>query len=107
MLRSVRQLQTVAQQLHDCPAADVRLPFPVKGILYIEDITQVVISYEIYQTSLRLYEMTTSDSVIFCLSYGMTFQNGFLSPLKWTFFQREMYCCHERRHDVTCSRRKC
>ena len=32
MLRSVRQLQTVAQQLHGCPAADVRLPFPVKDI---------------------------------------------------------------------------
>ena len=54
-----------------------------------------------------LYEMTTSDSVKFCLSYGMTFQSGFLSPLKWTFFQREMHCCHGRRHDVTCSRRKC
>ena len=42
--------------------------------------------------------MTPSDSVIFCLSYGITFQNGFLSPLKWTFFQREMHCCHGCRH---------
>ena len=30
--------------------------------------------------------MTTSDSKIFCLSYGTTFQNGVLSPLKGTFF---------------------
>ena len=34
---------------------------------YIEDLTRVVISYEINETSLRSYEMTTS--VRFCLSY--------------------------------------
>ena len=27
----------------------------------------------------------------------MTFQNGFLSPLKWTFFEREMHYGHGRR----------
>ena len=36
----------------------------------IEDITLVIISYEIYQTSLRRYKMITS--VIFCLSYDLS-----------------------------------
>ena len=65
-----------------------------KVVLKIEDITLVVISYEIYQT--RLY-----------IVYHMTFQNGFLSPLNWTLFARKMHCCHGRRHEVTCSRKKC
>ena len=50
----------------------------------IKDLTRVVISYEIYETSLRRvslisYEMTTS--VRFCLSYV---------PLKWDFFAFKM-----------------
>ena len=35
----------------------------------------------------------------------MNFQKRFLSPIKWTLFQRKMHCCHGRRHDVTCSRK--
>ena len=52
---------------------------------------------------INLYEMTTS--VIFCLSNDLS--KGFLSPLKWTLFQRKMHCCHGRRHDVSCPRQKC
>ena len=47
--------------------------------------------------------MTTS--VIFCLSYDLSKER--LTPIKWTLFQRKMHCCHGRRHDVTCFRRKC
>ena len=60
---------------------------------YIEDITRVVISYE----------MTTS--VIFCLSYDLS------KKLFITFnvdnISTKMHFCQGRRHDVTCSRRKC
>ena len=34
----------------------------------------------------------------------MTVQNSFLSPLKWTLFQRKMHCCDGRRNGVTCAK---
>lgn len=36
----------------------------------------------------------------------MTIQKSVLSPLKWVSFQRKLHCCHGRRHEVTCARRK-
>ena len=47
-----------------------RYPSSSWSLGYIEDITRVVISYEVYQTSLRRNEMTTS--VIFCLSFDLS-----------------------------------
>ena len=73
---------------------------------YIEDLTRVVILYEIYETSLRRvssisYEMTTS--VRYCLSY---------ERLKWDFVIFKMNIISIRKHivdmvvvnGVTCSR---
>ena len=73
----------------------------------MEDLTRVVISYEIYETSRRRvsqfsYEMTTS--VRFCLSYD---------PLKWDFIAFKMHIISVRKciidtdviNDVTCTRR--
>ena len=74
--------------------------------MYIEDLTRVVISYEIYKTSLwRVsqisYEMTTR--VRFCLSYD---------PLKRDFIAFRMNIISVRKcivdtdvfNDVTCAR---
>ena len=61
-------------------------------IAYIEDLTQVVFSYEIYETSLQQvssYEMTTS--VRFCLSYD---------PLKLDFIAFKMNIISIRKHVV-------
>ena len=71
---------------------------------YIEDLTQVVILYEVYKTSLQKvsyiwYEMTMS--VRFCLSYD---------PLKWHFIAFKMKNISRRKsnadldfvNDVTC-----
>ena len=30
-----------------------------------------------------------------------------LWPSKFVYFNEKIHCCHGRRHDVTCSRRKC
>ena len=73
----------------------------------MEDLTRVVISYEIYETSLRRvsqfsYEMTTS--VRFCLSYD---------PLKWDIIAFKMHIISIRKcnvdtdviNDVMCTRR--
>ena len=50
-----------------------------------------------------MYEMITS--VRFCLSYDLL--NAILSPLKFVYFHENFLYCNGRRHDVTCSRRKC
>ena len=44
-------------------------------------------------------------SVRFCLSYD--FLNVILSPSKSVYFHENLHRCNGRRHDVTCSRRKC
>ena len=44
-------------------------------------------------------------SVRFCLSYDLL--NAILSPSKLVYFNESLHCCNGRRHDVTCSRRKC
>ena len=61
---------------------------------YLEDLTRVVISYEIYETSLRRvslisYELTAS--VRFCLSYD---------PLKWDFIAFKMNIVAIRKRTV-------
>ena len=44
-------------------------------------------------------------SVRFCLSYDLF--NAILLPSKLAYFNENLRCCDGRRHDVTCSRRKC
>ena len=51
----------------------------------------------------KVYEMTTS--VIFCLLFALS--NGRFIPFKTDIISTKMHCCHGRRHEVTCSRRKC
>ena len=65
----------------------------IRTISFIEELTRVVIPYEIYETNLRRvssisYEMTTG--VRFFLSYDPL--NGILSPSKWPCFLKEMDC---------------
>ena len=65
---------------------------------YIEDLIWVVISYEIYETSLwqfhKFHEMTI---------YHMTILNWILLPLKLTIVEQKMHGWHGCHHDVTCS----
>ena len=44
-------------------------------------------------------------SVRFCLSYDIL--NAIFSPSKVVYFHENLHCCNGRRHDVTCSHRKC
>ena len=37
----------------------------------------------------------------------MIFSNVILSPSKFVYFNGNLHCCKGRRHDITCSRRKC
>ena len=43
-------------------------------------------------------------SVRFCSSYDLL--NAILLPSKFIYFNENLYCCNELRHDVTCPRRK-
>ena len=74
----------------------------------IEDLTQVIISYGIYKTSLgesNKFHNEMLMSVRFCLSYGLL--NMILWPSKFVYFNENLHCCNGCRHDVTCSRQKC
>ena len=44
-------------------------------------------------------------SVRFCLSHSLL--NAILSPSKFVYLNEKLHYCNGRRHDVTCSRRKC
>ena len=44
-------------------------------------------------------------SVRLCLPYDLL--NAILSLSKFVYFNKNLYCCLGRRHDVTCAHRKC
>ena len=56
----------------------------------------MVISYEIYKTSLVMTTRVRS-----CLSYDLS--NAILLPSKLVYFKENVYCFHRLHHDVTCS----
>ena len=68
-------------------------------LMDIEDLKQVIISYKPLASLIHLMKMIMS--VRFCLSYDLL--NVILSPPKFVNYNRILYCCNGRCHDVTCS----